>query len=113
MNYYVVTAFTVMNLLVFEPLQRHGPVETPKENQKCKLMDIDGKKQVVAEARWASNNPEVTCHFVPLGPDGVKVWVDVVKVKKATVWRPSEEIECMGDAIGSAIAWPKDKIILC
>lgn len=102
-----------MKSFVLEPLQRHGPMEVPKENQKCKMMDIGGKKQVVAEGRWASDNPEVTCHFVPLGPDAAKVWVDVVKVKNAAVWCSSSEIECMGDANGSAIAWPKDKLTFC
>lgn len=76
-------------------------------------MDINGKKKVVAEGRWASNNPEDTIHFVPLGPNAVKVRVDIVKVDNAENWRPSSEIECMGDAIGTCIAWPEDKIIMC
>ena len=68
---------------------------------------------MVAEGRWASDNPEQTVHFVPLGPNAVKVWIDVVKVTFAEVWGPSSEIECLGDAIGSCIAWPKEKVILC
>ena len=68
---------------------------------------------MVAEGRWASDNPDITVHFVPLGPKGAKVWIDVVKVNKAEVWRPSTEIECMGDALGTCIAWPKEKVILC
>ena len=76
-------------------------------------MSIGGNRQVVAEGRWASDNPEQTVHFVPLGPNAVKVWIDVVKVTFAEVWRPSSEIECLGDAIGSCIAWPKEKVILC
>ncbi|XP_020879246.1 uncharacterized protein LOC9301464 isoform X1 [Arabidopsis lyrata subsp. lyrata] len=82
------------------------------ENLRCKLMAITGKKQVVAEGRWSSNNPDQVVHFVPLGPKGVRVWVDVVKVKDAAVWRPSDEIEVMEDAIGSSIAWPEDKVVL-
>ena len=68
---------------------------------------------MVAEGRWASDNPEQTVHFVPLGPNAVKVWIDVVKVTFAEVWRLFSEIECLGDAIGSCIAWPKEKVILC
>lgn len=68
---------------------------------------------MVAEGRWASDNPDITVHFVPLGPNGVKVWIDVVKVNKAEVWRPSDEIESMGDALGTCIAWPKEKVIFC
>ncbi|KAL0690551.1 hypothetical protein Bca4012_090229 [Brassica carinata] len=93
--------------------QRQIQNEAPKENQKCKLMSIIGKRQVVAEGRWASDNPDITVHFVPLGPNGVKVWIDVVKVNKAEVWRPSDEIESMGDALGTCIAWPKEKVIFC
>lgn len=52
-------------------------------------------------------------HFVPLGPNGAKVWIDVVKMNKAEIWLPSTEIECMGDALGTCTAWPKEKVILC
>ncbi|CAE6176640.1 unnamed protein product [Arabidopsis arenosa] len=83
-----------------------------KENKKCKLMDITGKKRVVAEGRWATNDPAQKVHFVPLGPDGVKVWVDIVKVSDASVWRPNEEIAIMEDALGTVIAWPEDKVIM-
>lgn len=76
-------------------------------------MDITGKKRVVAEGRWASNDPDQNVHFVRLGNNAVKVWIDVVKVSDAAVWRPSTEIECMEDAIGTTIAWPEDKVIMC
>lgn len=83
-----------------------------QENQKCLLMDISGENRVVAEGRWSSDDPDVTVHFVPLGHDGVRVWVDVVKVGDAEVWRSSSYIECMEDAIGSTIAWPKEKVVI-
>ncbi|CAE5960442.1 unnamed protein product [Arabidopsis arenosa] len=98
------------------PVVRRSPRkkanQVSMENQRCKLMAITGKKQVVAEGRWSSNNPDQVVHFVPLGPKGVRVWVDVVKVKDAAVWRPDDEIEVMEDAIGSSIAWPEDKVVL-
>lgn len=75
-------------------------------------MDITGKKRVVAEGRWATNNPEQVVHFKPLGPNAVRVWVDVVKVTDAAVWRPDSEIQSMADAIGTSIAWPEDKVII-
>ncbi|CAA7044609.1 unnamed protein product [Microthlaspi erraticum] len=65
-----------------------------------KLMDVNGDSRVVAEGRWASNNQDQTVHFVPLGANAVRVWIDVVKVTDAAVWRPCSEIECMEDAIG-------------
>lgn len=75
-------------------------------------MDLSGKKRVVAEGRWSSNNPDQLVHFVPLGPNACRVWVDVVKVKDAAVWRQSSEIEYMEDALGTSIAWPEDKIVM-
>lgn len=75
-------------------------------------MDLSGKKRVVAEGRWSSNNPDQVVHFVPLGLNACRVWVDVVIVKDAAVWRPSSEIEYMEDALGTSIAWPEDKIVM-
>ncbi|KAG7537639.1 Transposase-associated domain [Arabidopsis suecica] len=83
-----------------------------KENQKCMLMDITGLKRVVAEGRWSSNDPNMKVHFKPLGPNGVRVWVDVVRVNDAEVWRPSDAVECMEDALGTTVAWPTDKVVL-
>ncbi|CAA7049991.1 unnamed protein product [Microthlaspi erraticum] len=83
-----------------------------QENQKCILMDITGEKRAVAEGRWSSDDPEQLVHFVPLGPNAVRVWVDVVKVSDAEVWKTTSFIECMEDAIGSTIAWPKDKVLV-
>jgi len=75
-------------------------------------MDITGKKRVMAERRWATNDPKQKVHFVPLDDNAVKVWVDIVKVSDVTVWRPSDEVEIMEDALGTAIAWPEDKVIM-
>lgn len=71
------------------------------------------KNWVVAEGKWATNDPKTSVHFVPLGSNAVKVWVEVVKVHSADVWRKSSEIESMGDALGTYIAWPEDKVIMC
>ncbi|CAA7049847.1 unnamed protein product [Microthlaspi erraticum] len=68
--------------------QQISPTRLGKEERKCKLLDISGDKRIVAEGRWSSNDPEVLVHFVPLGDNGVRVWVDVVKVNDALVWRP-------------------------
>lgn len=94
-------------------MQRKIVCKEGKDNQKCKLMAISGKDQVVAEGRWATSNPEQVVHFKKLGPNAVRVWVDSVVVNDAAVWRPCSEIEYMIDAIGSSIAWPLDKVVLC
>ncbi|CAA7042038.1 unnamed protein product [Microthlaspi erraticum] len=91
----------------------HGsPRVVGKEYQKCKLLDITGQKRIVAEGRWSSNNPDQLVHFVPLGFEAVRVWVDTVKVDDAAVWKPNSAIQSMEDAIGTAIAWPEDKVVL-
>lgn len=100
-------------MIYFRILQRKNQDNKAKENRKCKLMDVDGKGLVVAEGRWASNDPHQAVHFVPLGANAVRVWVDIVKMSDAAVWRPCSEIKCMADAIGTSIAWPEDKVILC
>ena len=83
-----------------------------KENKKCMLMDITDQNRVVAEGRWATNDPNQKVHFVLLGSNAVKLWVDIVKVSDAEVQRKSDEIEIMEDALGTAIAWPEDKVIM-
>jgi len=51
-------------------------------------------------------------HFVLFGSNAVKVWVDIVKVSDAEVWKKSDEIEIMEDALRTVIAWPEDKVIM-
>ncbi|XP_058187541.1 uncharacterized protein LOC131304339 [Rhododendron vialii] len=46
---------------------------------KCKLLDWMGMGDVVAEGRWASSDPHSCAHCVPIGPNAMKVWVDVAK----------------------------------
>ncbi|XP_020876122.1 uncharacterized protein LOC110227132 [Arabidopsis lyrata subsp. lyrata] len=91
---------------------RKTGAEVIKENKKCKLMDISGKKQIVAEGRVNSVDPDIKVHCVRLGSNAARVWVDIVKIDDAAVWRPSAEIEYMRDALGSAIAWPMDKLVI-
>ncbi|CAA7018755.1 unnamed protein product [Microthlaspi erraticum] len=91
--------------------QNYG-AEAIKENKKCKLMDISGKKRFVAEGRVHSTDPEQKVHFVRLGSKAARVWVDSVKEDDAPVWRHSDEIEYMKDALGSSIAWPIDKLVV-
>ena len=75
-------------------------------------MDIDGRKLVVAEGRVHSIDPDQMVHFVRLGPNAARVWVDAVMVDDADIWRKSDEIESMEDAHGSSIAWPVDKLVI-
>lgn len=73
-------------------------------------MDCNNFGRKVAEGRVSSRDPDELCHFIPLGPNASKVWIDVAKIGNANVGRPTAEIEYMSDAICSVVAWPNDKI---
>ena len=70
------------------------------------MISVHGEKEVIAEGRVSSTDPNVMVHFVRLGEGAVTVWVDIVKVPNAPLWRPTSEFEFIEDAIGSTIAWP-------
>lgn len=82
---------------------------SPKRH--CLLLDCFGSGKTVAEGKVLSNNPEDKVHFVPLGPNTSKVWVEVCKIDDARVWRPNSEFQLVSDALGSTVAWPNDKIV--
>ncbi|XP_028084344.1 uncharacterized protein LOC114285506 isoform X2 [Camellia sinensis] len=75
------------------------------DNAKCKLLNWDGTKVVVAEGTIASIDSKQLVHHVPLGPGCWKVWVNHVKVN-APLFRPNREMFVLEDTIGSTIAWP-------
>ena len=80
-------------------------------NNKCKLLDLDKKEKIVAEGRVSSVDPTILVHFVPLGTNAVRVWVDVPIAPNARLWRPTSDLQNIEDAVGTTIAWPADKII--
>ena len=76
------------------------------------MLDWIGSGEVVAEGRWCSNDPNEFVNYGPLGPNAVKVRVEVVKIPDAYLWRPSAEMSTLEEALTSAVAWPADKVIL-
>ncbi|KAL6135969.1 hypothetical protein ACLB2K_068194 [Fragaria x ananassa] len=83
-----------------------------RSNKKCKLLDVDGSREIVAEGRWSSSDPNQVVHFIPLGPNAMRVWVDIAKVPSASLWRQSSELQTIEDAFGTTVAWPADKVIM-
>ena len=75
-------------------------------------MDISERKQVVAEGRVHSTDPDQMVHFVRLGTNAARVWVEEMLVDDAAVWRKSDEIESLKEAHGSSITWPVDKLVI-
>ncbi|CAA7022585.1 unnamed protein product [Microthlaspi erraticum] len=80
--------------------------------QKCILLDCNGSGEHVAVGRVSSTDPAEKVHFVPLGLNASKVWVEVSKVDNAKVWKPNSEVTFVSDAVGTTVAWPNDKLIL-
>lgn len=77
---------------------------------KCKLLDWSGKIDgVVGEGRWQSKDPTELVNGIPLGPNQVKVFLDVVHVEKVFLWRPTAKIKYLGESLKSFISWSVDK----
>ena len=51
-------------------------------------------------------------HHIPIGPHAIRVWIDVAKKPNAYLWRPTSEMTCIEEALGSTVAWPSDKVII-
>lgn len=49
---------------------------------------------------------------IPLGPNAALVMIDKVINKDAYLWRPSEDMTVMGDALFQNIPWPITKVLL-
>ncbi|KAL0691096.1 hypothetical protein Bca4012_090775 [Brassica carinata] len=94
------------NSITFEASQEKssGSTSSTRSPAKCTLLDCNNSGRKVAEGRVASTDPNELCHFVPLGPNASKVWIDVAKIGDAKVWRPNSEIEYISDAMGSVVA---------
>ena len=78
----------------------------------CYLLDWIGIGEIVAKGQWFSSNPAAMVHHVPLGPQAMKVWVDVATKPKAYLFRSIPEMLNIGDAKGSIIPWPIDKVTM-
>ncbi|XP_058216030.1 uncharacterized protein LOC131327055 [Rhododendron vialii] len=79
---------------------------------KCKLLDWMGTGDLVAEGRWASSDPTSCAHCIPIGPNAMKIWVDVAKKTKVYLWRAPSDMIYIEDAVGTTIAWPADFVIM-
>ena len=69
-----------------------------------------GTGEVVGEGRWSSSDPYAKGHHIPIGPNAMRVWVDVAKKGEAFLWRPTSEMTSIEEAVGSTVAWPADKV---
>uniref|UniRef100_A0A9I9CCA2 Uncharacterized protein n=1 Tax=Cucumis melo TaxID=3656 RepID=A0A9I9CCA2_CUCME len=40
----------------------------------------------------------------PIGPHAIRVWVDVAKKPNTYLWRPTLDMTCIEEALGSTVA---------
>ncbi|XP_028085937.1 uncharacterized protein LOC114286908 [Camellia sinensis] len=85
---------------------------TNTPNKKCKLLDWIGSGEVVAEGRWSSSDPKQLVHHIPIGPNAMRVWVDLAREAGAYLWRPTADMTYIEDAVGTTVAWPADKVVM-
>ncbi|KAL5549199.1 hypothetical protein UlMin_004430, partial [Ulmus minor] len=103
-KFYICNRFSIF-------LQSDNTSFTPQNNA-CNLLDWSGSGKIVAEGRWFSSDPECTVHHVRLGPNAMKVWVDVVKKPGTYLWRPTVQLSTIDEVVGSTVAWPADKVLM-
>ena len=72
---------------------------------------LDWADVIVAEGRWDSSDPKVTVHGKALGPDFMRVWVDVVILPESYLFRPNNAMLTIQEALGSTVAWPSKKVV--
>lgn len=79
---------------------------------KCKLLSPwSTTKEVVAEGRWQCKERKALVDCLPLGPNAVKVFVDVVHEPETFLWRPRPEMTYLRDSVKLFVAWPADKCV--
>ncbi|XP_062119403.1 uncharacterized protein LOC133833166 [Humulus lupulus] len=64
---------------------------------------LDWADAIVAEGRWDSSDPNITVHGKPLGPDFMRVWVDVAIVPESYLFRPNHAMLTIQEAVGSTV----------
>ncbi|XP_062100000.1 uncharacterized protein LOC133805868 [Humulus lupulus] len=82
------------------------------ENNACNLLDWNGSGEIVAEGRWSSSDPLCEVHHLRLGPNAMRVWVDVAKKPTAYLWRPTSHMSTIEEAVGCTVAWPSNKVTM-
>ena len=79
---------------------------------KCKLLDWSGIEEIVAEGRKVSSDPNEEVNHIPLGPNAMKVLVDISHKPDSFLWRPTSDMTCIKHAQGKTIAWPVERVII-
>jgi len=79
----------------------------------CQLLDwCSNEEVIVGEGEFCSSEQTYKIGRIPLGRNAAAVLLKSALVMSASVWRLTPTIFTLGEAVGSKIAWPADKIIL-
>ncbi|XP_019094521.1 PREDICTED: uncharacterized protein LOC109129930 [Camelina sativa] len=79
---------------------------------KCTLLNWRGNEEVaVDEGRWQSKESDALVNGLPIGPNAVKVLVDVVLKPETFLWRPTTEISIIEDCLKTFVAWPASRVV--
>ncbi|XP_010431149.1 PREDICTED: uncharacterized protein LOC104715439 [Camelina sativa] len=81
-------------------------------HDKIIIFDWNAEDVVVAEGRLWSMDPQEKANNICLGPNAAIVKVEKVVKHDAYLWRPTDDMVLMGDALYAFIAWPIKKILL-
>ncbi|KAI3938064.1 hypothetical protein MKW98_018620 [Papaver atlanticum] len=92
------------------PSSRPTGVQGPKKDQACQLLSWYNEGEVVADGRIHETDPKKNIHGMPIGFGVYSVWVDHPLVHGTLLYRPTSDLRCVLNAIGTTVAWPKDFI---
>ncbi|XP_062114959.1 uncharacterized protein LOC133828957 [Humulus lupulus] len=65
---------------------------------------LDWADVIVVEGHWDSSDPKIIVHGKPLGPDFMRVWVDVDIVPESYLFHPNNAMLTIQEAVGSTVA---------
>ncbi|KAI3948476.1 hypothetical protein MKW98_019226 [Papaver atlanticum] len=88
------------------------PVGVPEKNRACKLLSWYIEGEIVADAVIVETNPKKLIHGMPIGFGAYKVYVKTSRVDDALIYRKTNKLKCIHDAIRTYIPWAKDLILL-
>lgn len=66
---------------------------------------------VVGAGHWQTQDPKALVNGLPLGPKGVKVFLDVIHQPDTFIWRPTVDMSYLEDCLMSYVAWPAHKVV--
>ena len=75
-------------------------------------MDWCGTDEIVVEGRVLSSDPNELVQLSPLGPDAMKIIIDISRKPDAFLWRPALYLTRIGEVEGEIVAWPATRVVL-